>query len=280
MPKKGFLVSEKNEEFFLMDRRRKVADLYLKGKTQWEIAILLSVSSGSVSEDLSYLRESWLKSSIRSFDEKKAEELAKIDRLEAAAWDGWERSCRDSETKTSKMETGLDPDRKRPWQEKKRKGKEEEPPKPIGQPVRLVTLKKVEEKTQKTCAGNPLFLERVAWCIDTRVRIMGLYKEQTNVNQLFLNWDELVQRSAGPSKAKMIEAQVRDVPRLETGITLELPPVEKPVELELPPTEEQYLAVAVNPVEEPRLASTPEEAVELVDEILSQGHTNHCRAKS
>jgi hypothetical protein len=52
------------------------------------------VTQGQVSCDLKAVRKAWLESSIRDFDELKAQELAKLDHLEATAWENFERSCR------------------------------------------------------------------------------------------------------------------------------------------------------------------------------------------
>jgi len=60
--------------------RRKVADLYLKGVIQVDIAEKLSISQTTVSRDLKYLQKEWQSSALVDIDERKAEELAKVDR--------------------------------------------------------------------------------------------------------------------------------------------------------------------------------------------------------
>lgn len=82
----------KSKRYALMDRRKQVMELYLQGKTQWDIARLINVSQGTVCNDLTALRKNWLASALRDFDTLKAEELAKIDNVERAAWDAWECS--------------------------------------------------------------------------------------------------------------------------------------------------------------------------------------------
>jgi DNA-binding transcriptional regulator LsrR (DeoR family) len=74
------------------ERRRRVGELYLGGKTQPEIGVELSVSQATVSLDLKYLRAEWLNSSLIDFSEAKSRELANIDRLEREAWVGYSDS--------------------------------------------------------------------------------------------------------------------------------------------------------------------------------------------
>jgi predicted transcriptional regulator len=78
----------------ILERRKEAASLYCRGKPQWEIARHLGVTQAQISYDLRAVRKAWLESSVRDFDELKAQELAKLDHLEATAWENFERSCR------------------------------------------------------------------------------------------------------------------------------------------------------------------------------------------
>jgi predicted transcriptional regulator len=71
----------------------RTAELYLQGKRQSEIAEEIGVTQQQISLDLKELRKRWLDKSIEKIDEKKAEELAKIDQLERKYWDAWQMSC-------------------------------------------------------------------------------------------------------------------------------------------------------------------------------------------
>ncbi len=79
-----------------------IAELYLKGKSQAEIAGNIgqirdyTLSQQQISGDLRTIRKRWLESSIRDFDAQRAQELAKIDYLELTYWDSWEQSTKDS----------------------------------------------------------------------------------------------------------------------------------------------------------------------------------------
>ena len=142
-----------SKQLAILERRKQVASLYLRGESQWEIARAVGTGQSQVHRDLAAIRQEWLESAIRDFDGRKAEELARIDRLEAIAWKAWERSCQDAETHYTGTETG-------------RTGKAGEP-----LPDRSKTW-----TTLKGQAGDPRFLERVAWCIDQRCKITGLLK--------------------------------------------------------------------------------------------------------
>ena len=122
--------------------RRQISDLYLQGMLQSEIAEQLELGQATVSRDLKALRGEWLASALVDFDEAKAKELAKVDRLEREYWRGWLRSCEDAETLRQEGSKGEG----------------------IGKIV----------KTAKGQAGDPRFLAGVQWCIDKRCKILGL----------------------------------------------------------------------------------------------------------
>jgi hypothetical protein len=129
--------------------RRKTADLYLQGWLQADIAGFLGISQSTVSNDLKALQAEWLRSALLDFDEAKAREIAKIDRLEREYWAAWERSREDAETVR---------------QEGSRKGEGGEGLPPVDKVV----------KTRKGQAGDPRFLQGVQWCIDKRCKILGV----------------------------------------------------------------------------------------------------------
>ena len=80
--------------------RRRVAALYLQGRYQVDIAAELGIDQSTVSRDLKAIRKEWRASSVRDFDEARAQELAKIDELEREAWAAWERSKAETRTVT------------------------------------------------------------------------------------------------------------------------------------------------------------------------------------
>jgi len=216
----GRKCNRKNDEYAMMERRRQVANLYLQGKTQWAIARAVKVSQGTVSNDLAAVREDWLASALRDFDAMKAEELARLDRLEAVAWEGWERSCRDAVST-----------HQRTVQEREVRRKAAGKNGTAGR-SRMAPVRKVEQRTAKGQAGDPRFLERVAWCVETRLKLMGLLRpgSQVNVNappssQEF--WDALAGVTAQGEIPDEIEERIRRA-ELEHRQAVAAPAVEQP----------------------------------------------------
>jgi hypothetical protein len=121
-----------------------IAKLYCEGKTQAEIGHRLNLSQQQVSHDLKAIRAEWLESSIRDFDTAKAQELAKIDHVEAEAWKGWEKSRLDKEITISGTEEADG------------------------------TVKNKAQVRKEGQAGDPRFLETVHRCIERRCKLLGL----------------------------------------------------------------------------------------------------------
>jgi hypothetical protein len=144
--------ASKEDRFRVLQRRKRVADLYLRGVPQHEIAAREGVDPAQITRDLAAIRKEWRAQAVEALATRKARELARIDTIEAEAWAGWERSQQPAETMhaaTEKGRTDRDgqplPDRQKTW------------------------------KTVKAQAGDPRFLERVAWCVSQRCRLLGLY---------------------------------------------------------------------------------------------------------
>jgi hypothetical protein len=131
----------------------RLAEMYLRARTQQSMADELGVSRQQVQYDLKVLHRRWVRDQLTDYDARKARELERVDRIEAQAWDAWERSRRDAETLHDRTESD---------------GKKDE----NGRPA---PTKTVQEKTTRSQAGDPRFLERVSWCVSERCRILGLY---------------------------------------------------------------------------------------------------------
>lgn len=132
----------KRKRIEIEQRQVAIAKLFLAGKTQVEIGAALGISQPVVSRNLTRLRETWLALSLRDFDERKAEELAKINEVERNAWEQFEASKADS--RESSQCTDAD-----------------------GKP-------KETRNKRKTQTANARYLETVLDCIDRRVRLLGL----------------------------------------------------------------------------------------------------------
>jgi hypothetical protein len=121
-----------------------VARLYLQGLPQWKIGKELGVGQPQICYDLKIVRQRWLESSLRDFDEAKAQELAKIDRIEAEFWAGWERSqqsrrIRSSKTRASERENMIE-----------------------------------DGSREEDQAGDPRFLDGMLKCSHMRCELLGL----------------------------------------------------------------------------------------------------------
>src|SRR5215471_18389236 len=83
----------------LESRRLKAAELYLRGTTSLtRIAADLGVHKSQISRDFKIIKAQWRDRYAADLNTAKQRELAKLDGLEAAAWQAWERSCQDAET--------------------------------------------------------------------------------------------------------------------------------------------------------------------------------------
>jgi hypothetical protein len=144
--------------------RQEIADWYCQGLTQAAIAERINaddereynLSQQTISNDIRAIQAAWLKSSLRDFDEMRAEQLGKVDRLEREYWRGWERSCKDAETLVRKQKGAV------------KKYQDE-------QSGQFVAERPAEQQqTSKGQAGDPRFLAGVKDCIDRRCKLLGL----------------------------------------------------------------------------------------------------------
>lgn len=179
-----YIRNRKKIDVRMETRRKSAVDLYLQGKPMWEIAQILGCTAATISTDIAAMQAKWKEQAIRSIDEKKNEELAKINRIEEQAWEGWERSCRDAETKTTKIE------KMPPRVPTKKDGVSAKPPK--GFKLKPVIVKEEHTSQAKGQSGDTRFLDTVAWCVETRMKVLGILDERSvNVNQTVVNWDSL-----------------------------------------------------------------------------------------
>jgi hypothetical protein len=132
----------RGHQLSIVQRRQKVADLYIQGWTQMEIAAHLDVGQTTVSHDLIELRTEWRKSAVRDFDEARERELRKLDRIEKEAWAAWERSQKPAQSAHINDETN----------------------------------QRRTKRHVKNQYGDPRFLEVVNRCIAARCALLGLAK--------------------------------------------------------------------------------------------------------
>ena len=123
------------------ERMESVVKLYLTGKSVLDIAKAHNVDRGRIYQDLRAARAIWRKRNDRSAEALISEEIAKIDRIEAAAWDGWEKSRQDA------VEISEDTD---------------------------VAGKKSNGKKTKGQSGNCAFLAQALACVDKRCKMLKI----------------------------------------------------------------------------------------------------------
>jgi len=132
-----------------------VARRYLARDTQYAIAEALGISAPQVNYDLRVLRNRWAADANGCFNERKSEELARIDRLESEYWDAWFKSLAEFTSTTKHAETDVSG---------------------------LAKKQKATVKTEKR-GGDPRYLVGVQWCIQKRADILGLdAPQQSEVN--------------------------------------------------------------------------------------------------
>jgi hypothetical protein len=135
----------KPDTLAIEQRRARVAEAYLRGQYQHEIAQRENVDQATISRDLKALQARWKASGIRNLDAHKERELTRIAQLERTYWEAWERSLQERQTSHTRTVTTA-------------RGNFDE----SGQ------------KTEKR-DGDPRFLDGVRRCIEARCRLLDLF---------------------------------------------------------------------------------------------------------
>jgi hypothetical protein len=128
----------------VLQRRKKVAALYLQGRYQWEIGQAVGVDRGTISRDLKAIRDQWQGAALADWTQAKNRELDRVDLLERTYWESWERSMAPAESSTQEKLNGTGGERMKAAI--RREGRD----------------------------GNPAFLAGVQWCIERRCKLLGL----------------------------------------------------------------------------------------------------------
>lgn len=136
------------------ERLVKVAQMYLRGRSQFDIAHELQVTQQTVSNDLKLIRQQWREAAVVDFSEMIERELQKIDHLEHTYWQQFEASKQDKERVT----------------------------KTIAQDGTTPRVTELVQATETVVTGDTRFLEGVQWCIMRRAALLRLDAPQRNVN--------------------------------------------------------------------------------------------------
>ncbi len=139
--------------------RALIADMYLDGLEQTEIAEKLGLSQGQISYDLKKIQEEWLRNTTINLDAHKAEEIAKTLQTERMYRDIYKRSLGDFKAQTAtlqnKTKKKIDPATGTEIEETK--------PTPISQVIHT------ENRN-----GDPRALDGILKCIERRCKLLGL----------------------------------------------------------------------------------------------------------
>jgi hypothetical protein len=120
-----------------------ISEMYLAAYRQDEIAKRIGVHRTQITYDLNEIRARWMKDAVRKIDERKGEELARLDRLEMEYWDAWRKSQEEFKSTIVKKAEG--------------KSKSAE----------------VSQHTENRY-GDPRFLDGALKCIAKRCEILGV----------------------------------------------------------------------------------------------------------
>ena len=160
----------------------RLADLYVLGKSHLAIAGEIGIDRRQVSRDIKRLIAEWQKARLVALDQAKAVELAKIDHLEARAWECFERSLAERESSVTERQAIELVD------------------KAVSTGLRVPAEKLKATIRREQGDGNPAFLQMVAWCINERIEVLGL-KAATQVklglDEATVTWVDLARRELG-----------------------------------------------------------------------------------
>jgi hypothetical protein len=159
----------------IVARRADVAYLYCRGWPQHKIAAKYHVTRQQVGKDLAAIRSAWQETMVREFDAYKAEQLAKLDAMEAEAWRGWRRSLRDAVKQTTKLTPAPPPKPARAADP----DASDDPLAEAGPPDPEMVVTEDQTVTEGQ-AGDPRFLQIIGDCIDKRLRVVGGYAKDAN----------------------------------------------------------------------------------------------------
>jgi hypothetical protein len=149
-------------------RRMRELEMYLRGVPLREIAAEVGMTIGGISKDLAELRAEFHREQRMSRVDRIALELAKIDHLERTYWDAWERSLREQiRTVTSREDVPLD------LPKGANTGRTDGNGDPAPNTPVMLTKTRVQRRVDQSM-GNPAFLAGIQWCVDRRVKLLGL----------------------------------------------------------------------------------------------------------
>jgi len=150
------MTGPKRSEFERERDFERITELYLKRKTQEEIAGIIGVDQSQISRDIATIKRRWKDSGLVNTDEAQKEKLSELALLKREHYIAWENSYGEH-TKTRTEQSTVSG--------KKKKGKDDDDKSGV--------LKAVIEK--ETLLGNPAYLNGILNAIQEECKILGLY---------------------------------------------------------------------------------------------------------
>ena len=152
------IIGQRTPQQILSDKV-KIAKWYLEGKTYNEIAQKLGLSRQTIGYELKNIFTEWKEDRIQFYEIKVLIELEKINNVEVEAWNEWHNSKKD------KTSISISDNEK---------------------------FGKTETETNSSSVGNRGFLQDIKWCIETRLKILGILSKKTK-SETYENNDDLEQ---------------------------------------------------------------------------------------
>jgi hypothetical protein len=186
-----------SREHGIEQRRARVSELHIECWTLEEIAEEVGVSVATVRKDVEAMRRRWREQqSLLTLEE----EVARTFDVERKAREAWQRSCEDAETRTRKTEwapapadsakpravqfgdavvlsTLFSPDGEEAQEVETSGGLVEKIQELPTRSNDLVPVKEIRERKRTGQCGNPAFLDRIAWAVETRLKLLGAFKD-------------------------------------------------------------------------------------------------------
>jgi hypothetical protein len=130
-------------------RLPEVTRLYLHGWTVQQLATRFHCTEATIYNDLNTARELWRQRAVQDTATWVAEQLARLDECERAAWEGWQRSLEKEETNLTENASNSN-----------------------GSSTRT-------RRTVKETTGRPEYLKTILGCIAERSRLLKLTEPET-----------------------------------------------------------------------------------------------------
>jgi hypothetical protein len=137
-----------------------------------EIPESYTLSRAQVGYDIEFLIKEWLKDAQHDIDRYKAEQLQSINKLEEAAWEGYERSLKVRDVMT--RETYDVEVEARVLEELENEITKLQERTGRARIVKLPGQKKHEKRTREQLLGDPRYLLVIDRCLERRERLFGL----------------------------------------------------------------------------------------------------------